>query len=107
MAQFDDAFVRDPATRAQMAKVTRDFGFEDDQYDWASARVTLETTAGETYTEEELYSPKQVGEDQLAAKFRDAAGTVLSTAAVDRLDATVTSLETVEDVAELGRVVRP
>lgn len=106
MAQFDDAFVRDPATQELMAKVTRDFGFEEDGYDWASARVTVQTTDGSEYTEEELYSPKQLTVATLDEKFRRAAEWALHTEMVERLDRRIGHLETLEDVDALSEAVR-
>lgn len=106
MAQFDDAFVRDPKTREQMGKVTRDFGFDDARFDWASARVTVRTKRGEEYTEEEFYSPKQVDEGDLERKFRETAGAALPPEAVDQLEGVVAGLEAVDEIETLGDALR-
>lgn len=106
MAQFDDDFVSDSETQEAMRAVSRDFGFEEEEYDWASARVRVRTIDGNEYVEEEAYSPKQITEDVLALKFRDGARRVLQRDDVNRLDALVMNLADVDDVGKLGEVVR-
>lgn len=94
--QFDDEFVRHPETQSLMARVERDFGFEDDDYDWSSARVTIETTAGSTFVEEERYTPKAIEESELAAKFRETAGAVLGDEDIKRLEDEIGGLPATE-----------
>ena len=82
--EFTDAYVTDPNTRAQTAKVNR--AFESNLFGGKfanyAARVSVTTTDGTEYTVEEKYAPgspnNPLSEDRLRAKFDECATDVLS-----------------------------
>jgi 2-methylcitrate dehydratase PrpD len=87
LEQFSTDYVTDPETRAQMAKVEREVGFAaDDDLDMFGARLRVETTDGREFVVERPYSPAEVSEARLAAKFYDCATTVLDHEAAERVD---------------------
>lgn len=97
--QYSTAYVTDPATRAVMERVDRQFGFDDPGYDQFAARVAVETADGRRLVEEAHHSPLDVGADRLDAKFRACAGRVFDEAGVDRLDDAVRNLDSAGGLA--------
>lgn len=81
--EFTDEYVTDPETREQTAKVERDFKenlFGGNFANYA-ARVSAETTDGETYTAEMKHAPghptNPLSEERLRAKFDECTRDVL------------------------------
>lgn len=81
--EFTDEYVNDSETRKQMAKVERDFKknlFGGNFANYA-ARVIIETSSGETYTNEMKHAPghptNPISEERLKDKFEECAGDVL------------------------------
>jgi len=82
--EFTDDYVTDPATREQTAKVERDFKanlFGGDYANYA-ARITVETVAGETHTNEMIHAPghptNPISDERLRAKFDECTRDVLA-----------------------------
>lgn len=82
--EFTDEYVTAPETREQIKKVTRDFQenlFGGNFANYA-ARVTAETTDGETYTNEMKHAPghptNPLSKERLRAKFDECTRDVLS-----------------------------
>lgn len=106
--EFTDAYVTAPETRAQIAKVERNFEenlFGGNFANYA-ARVTAETTAGEKYTKSMKHAPghptNPLSEERLRAKFDECTRDVLSDAD------SVTSYEAIWNLdsdGELGRLL--
>jgi 2-methylcitrate dehydratase PrpD len=93
LAQFSADYVTAPETRAQMAKVEREVGFApDDDLDMFGARLRVETTDGREFLIERPYSPAEVTDERLTAKFYDCATTVLDRGTAERLDEAVSGL---------------
>jgi 2-methylcitrate dehydratase PrpD len=108
--EFTDEYVTQPETAAVIAKIDR--AFEETLFDahFASygARVTVETTDGETLVKEVKHHPgspnNPVSEDRLRAKFDECVLTVLSDDETAQLAAVIDSLEddgSVDDLIEL------
>ncbi len=81
--EFTDEYVTDPDTREQTAKVERDFKenlFGGNFANYA-ARISVETTTGETHTAEMKHAPghptNPLSEDRLRAKFDECTRDVL------------------------------
>lgn len=73
LEQFSENYITAPETQEQMRKVTRIVGFEEtDDFDMFGTRVTVETTDGRKFVEEEHYSPLQVSAKRLEEKFSTA-----------------------------------
>lgn len=93
LAQFSTDYVTDAETRAQMAKVERQVGFgADDDLDMFGARLRVETTDGREFLVERPYSPAEVSESRLRAKFYDCATAVLDREDAERVDEAVAGL---------------
>lgn len=111
--EFTDEYVTSPETKAVIAKIDR--GFEENLFDahYANygARVTVETTDGETLVNEVKHhpgSPKNpVSEERLRAKFDECAHTVLEEDDAASLAAAVDSLERHDSVGSLVDLLRP
>jgi 2-methylcitrate dehydratase PrpD len=112
MAHFSDEAVRDPATRALMARVhsAPDPAAKYETSDHFYCRLKITTTAGESV---EHFVDRPVGRDRdhplpagaLEAKFRDCAKTVLDAKAVETLLDRCLALETVADVSDVLGVI--
>ena len=112
MAHFSDEAVRDPATRALMARVhaAPDPAAKQETSDHFYCRLKITTTAGESF---EHFVDRPVGRDRdhplpagaLEAKFRDCAKTVLDAKAVETLLDRCLALETVADVSDVLDVI--
>ena len=112
MAHFSDEAVRDPATRALMARVhsAPDPAAKHETSDHFYCRLKITTTAGESF---EHFVDRPVGRDRdhplpagaLEAKFRDCAKTVLDAKAVETLLDRCLALETVADVSDVLDVI--
>lgn len=106
--EFTDEYVTDPATREQTAKVERDFKrnlFGGDFANYA-ARVTVETTDGETHTAEMKHAPghptNPVSDDRLRAKFDECVSEVLSP---EDAEAAHEAIHNLDEEGELDRLV--
>ena len=112
MAHFSDEAVRDPATRALMARVhsAPDAAAKRETNDHFYCRLRITTTAGESF---EHFVDRPVGRDRdhplpagaLEAKFRDCAKIVLDAKAVETLLERWRALETVADVSDVLDVI--
>jgi 2-methylcitrate dehydratase PrpD len=111
--EFTDEYVTQPETTAVIAKIDR--AFEENLFDahYASygARVTVETTDGETLVKEVKHHPgspnNPVSEDRLQAKFDECVLTVLSDDETAELADVIDSLETDGSVDDLVDLLRP
>ena len=97
--EFSDEYVADPRTREAMAKVERDFeptifGGEFAGY---GARVTVTTTGGQEYVEEEKHAPgspnNPVSDARLDAKFFECAEPVVGDERTEAVASAVTDLD--------------
>jgi 2-methylcitrate dehydratase PrpD len=105
--EFTDEYVTAPATRAEIEKVERAFepNLFGGQFANYAARVTVETTAGETYTNEMTDAPghpsNPLSSARLTSKFETTAGAVLDEAALDTVQTAIAELETAGSLAAL------
>jgi 2-methylcitrate dehydratase PrpD len=112
MEHFSDVAVRDPATRALMARVhaAADPTAESEIGGHFYCRLRITGVNGEVF---ELLQDRPIGRDKdhplppgaLAAKFRDCARRVLDEQAVETLVAQCAALETLPDVAAVLDVI--
>jgi 2-methylcitrate dehydratase PrpD len=108
MEHFSDEAVRDPATRALMARVQSvpDPAAKSETGDHFYCRLKVTTTTGETF---EHFVDRPVGRDRdqplpasaLEAKFRDCAKIALDDEAVETVLDRCLALETVADASEV------
>ena len=106
--EFTDEYVAQPETAAVIDKIDR--AFEENLFDahYASygARVTVETTDGETLVKEVKHHPgspnNPVSEERLRAKFDECVLTVLDDDGTEQLAETIDSLEdaSVDDLVD-------
>lgn len=97
--EFTDEYVAQEETKAEIAKVKRDF--EPDLFGGGftgyGARVIVETRDGAEYIAEEPYAPgspnNPLAESRVVAKFRECAEAVLDEEAVDTVQSAVMTLE--------------
>jgi len=107
VAEFSDEYVTAPATREAMALVER--AFEPDLFGGGfagyGARVTVETTAGETHVAEERRAPgspsNPLVEERWTAKFHECAAPVLDREAAERVASLTAELERLDDLEPL------
>lgn len=106
--EFTDEYVTAPETREQTAKVKRDFKqnlFGGNFANYA-ARVTVETTDGETYTGEMKHAPghptNPLSESRLRAKFDECTRDVLPDSSSE---AAYEAIWNLEENGELGRLI--
>ncbi len=110
--EFTDGYVTQPETTAVIDNIDR--AFEENLFDahYASygARVTVETTDGETLVQEVKHHPgspnNPVSEDRLQAKFDECVLTVLDADTTDQLAETIDTLEDAESVDNLIGLLR-
>ena len=112
MEHFSDAAVRDPATRALMARVQAapDATAESEIGGHFYCRMRITTAGGEVV---EMLQDRPIGRDKdhplppgaLEAKFRDCARLVLDTQAVEKLVDRFATLEMLPDVAAVLDVI--
>ncbi|MFD1642956.1 MmgE/PrpD family protein [Halohasta litorea] len=111
--EFTDEYVSQPETAAVIDKIDR--AFEENLFDahYASygARVTVETTDGETLVQEVKHHPgspnNPVSEERLRAKFDECVLTVLDDDGTDQLAETIDALEDVPSVENLVDKLQP
>ena len=104
---FTDEYLDREGIRETMTRVER--AFEPDLfgggYAGYGARITVETSEGETYIEAEPHAPggprNPVSDERLDAKFRACTGRVLDEAATDRLANAIERLEREGALADL------
>jgi 2-methylcitrate dehydratase PrpD len=107
VAEFGDEYVTAPATREAMALVER--AFEPDLFGGGfagyGARMTVETTAGETHVAEERRAPgspsNPLTEERWLAKFHECAAPVLDREAAERVASLTVELERLDDLEPL------
>ncbi len=110
--EFTDEYVNQPETKAAIDKISRSFeeNLFDAHYASYGARVTVETTDGETIVNEVKHHPgspnNPVSEDRLQAKFDECVLTVLDEDETAELAATINTLEE-RTTAELIELLRP
>ena len=112
--EFNDEFVRSPQVQALMRKVKRVLDPEIEAKGWEKIRSTVEVDLADGRTLVEHADERYRGgpelpftRDELFEKWSDCASLVLAPAAVERVFATLESLETLRDVAELTRALAP
>jgi 2-methylcitrate dehydratase PrpD len=110
---FSDAAVHDPDVRAFMRRIEAqphpDAIMETDEHFFAEVRVT--TTGGAIF---DAFVDRALGRDRqhplppgaIETKFRDCANLVLHTHVTEVMAETVLKLETLDDVREIGRLMR-
>jgi 2-methylcitrate dehydratase PrpD len=110
--EFNDEFVRSAPVQALMRRVTRVLDPAIEAKGWEKIRSTVEVdlTDGRTLVEhaDERYRggpDLPFTRDELFEKWSDCASLVLPPAAVERVFATLESLETLPDVADLVRAL--
>lgn len=110
--EFNDEFVQSAPVQAMMAKVERVLDPEIEALGWEKIRSTVEVdmTDGRTLVEaaDERYRggpDLPFTRDELFEKFSDCASLVLSPAGVDEVFAMVESIETLDDIGALVRVL--
>jgi 2-methylcitrate dehydratase PrpD len=111
--EFTDEYVTQPETAAVIDKIDR--AFEENLFDahYASygARVTVETTDGETLVQEVKHHPgspnNPVSEERLQAKFDECVLTVLDDDRTAQLAETIDALEDVPSVDDLVEELQP
>ena len=107
VAEFSDEYVNAAPTREAMALVER--AFEPDLFGGGfagyGARVTVETTDGETHVAEERRAPgspsNPLAEERWLAKFRECAAPVLDREAAERVASLTAELERLDGLEPL------
>ncbi|MGE0593926.1 MAG: MmgE/PrpD family protein [Vicinamibacterales bacterium] len=110
--EFNDAFVRSAQTQAMMARVTRVLDPEIEALGFEKIRSTVEVDLVDGRTLVQRADERYRGgpdnpftRDDLHEKFSDCASLVLTPAAVDETFAAVESLETMDDISTLVRLL--
>lgn len=108
--EFNDEFVRSAPVQALMRKVTRVLDLEIEALGWEKIRSTVEVDLVDGRTLVERADERYRGgpdlpftRDELFEKWSDCASLLLAPAAVERVFATLETLETLPDVSELVR----
>jgi len=108
LAQFEDAYVADPAVRALRSKVAVE---EDDSVPVESALVTLRLDDGSSFTEHVRHGRgtpgRPMSEDELDAKVRGLAAFGAPDVDAPGLIAALRAIETEPDVARIVRMTVP
>jgi 2-methylcitrate dehydratase PrpD len=113
LADFTDELAREPRRRSLMAKVevVADPKCSEIFPDQLPATLSVQLTNGRELTEEVLVNRGGPGRElsfgELAAKFRDNAGTMLLPTAVDALQSMVAHLEQLDDMRSLLDLLTP
>ena len=109
--EFTDEYVGQSKVQKTVAKVTRAFEVDlfGDDYAGYGAKVTVRSSSGEEYTDEERYAPgspnNPLDEDRIGRKFRECAETQLSDTDIDTLEQTIASLDQSGPVSELTTIL--
>lgn len=111
--EFTDAYVNEPATETQIAKINRDFQenmFGGDFANYA-AQLRVTTKDGTEFTTEERYAPgspnNPMSEDRLRAKFDECAESALPAAAATSVYEAIISLESEGSFEDLLAAANP
>lgn len=111
--EFTDEYVSEPETKAVIEKVERSFeqNLFDAHYAGYGARVTVETTDGDTFVNEVKTVPgspdNPLGEERLRAKFDECVLTVLDEEETEQLAQTIDSLDSGATAGDLATLLQP